>query len=42
MKASVRNLDDRQITHLICVRLNHLLYDFWGGVLGLVPDVFLI
>ena len=28
-------LDDRQITHLICVRLKHLLYDFLGGVLGL-------
>ena len=24
-------LDYRQITHLICVRLKHLLYDFWGG-----------
>ena len=24
------SLDDRQITHLICVRLKHLLYDFWG------------
>ena len=23
-------LDDRQITHLICVRLKHLLYDFLG------------
>ena len=27
--------DDRQITHLICVRLRHLLYDFLGGVLDL-------
>ena len=28
-----RFIDDRQITHLICVRLRHLLYDlFWGGV----------
>ena len=26
-------LDDRQITHLICVRLRHLLYDFFWGVL---------
>ena len=25
-------IDDRQITHLICVRLRHLLYDFFGGV----------
>ena len=23
------NLDDRQITHLICVRLRYLLYDFF-------------
>ena len=30
------NLDDRKITHLICVRLRHLLYDFLGGVLGLL------
>ena len=29
-------LDDRQITHLICVCLKHLLYDFLGGVLGLL------
>ena len=28
------NLDDRQITHLICVRLKHLLYDILGGCLG--------
>ena len=27
-------LDDRQITHLICVRLKHLLCDFLGGFLG--------
>ena len=29
-----RELDDRQITHLICVRLRHLLHDFifLGGV----------
>ena len=33
-------LDDRQITHLICVRLKHLLYDFLGGVLGPLPVVF--
>ena len=31
--------DDRQITHLIGVRLEHLLYDFLGGVLGLLPVV---
>ena len=37
-----QTLDDRQITHLICVRLKHLLYDFLGGVLGLLPVVFLV
>ena len=44
VKIAVRSkfyLDDRQITHLICVRLKHLLYDFLGGVLGLLPVVFL-
>ena len=35
-------LEDRQITHLICVRLKHLLEDFSGGVLGLLPVVFLL
>ena len=35
-------LGDRQITHLICVRLKHLLYDLLGGVLGLVPVVFFL
>ena len=34
-------LDNRQITHLICVRLKHLLYDLLGGVLGLLPVLFL-
>ena len=34
--AEIVSLDDRQITHLICVRLNHLLYDFLRGVLGLL------
>ena len=30
--AEFRNrLDDRQTTHLISVRLKHLLYDFLGG-----------
>ena len=33
---SKKLLDDRQITHLICVRLKHLLYDFLEGVLGLL------
>ena len=28
-------LDDRQITHLISVRLKSFLYDFFGGVWGL-------
>ena len=27
-------LDDRQITHLICVRLRHVLYDFFRGCFG--------
>ena len=27
-------IDDRQITHLICVRLKHLLYDFFRGCFG--------
>ena len=27
-------IDDRQITRLICVRLRHLLYDFFRGVFG--------
>ena len=30
-------IDDRQITHLICVHLKHLLCDCFGGVLGLLP-----
>ena len=30
-------LDERQITHLICARLNYDLYDFFRGVLGLFP-----
>ena len=36
-------LDESQITHLICVRLKHLPYDFLGGGggLGLLPVVFL-
>ena len=29
-------LDDRQITHLICARLKHLLMTFLGGGLGLL------
>ena len=36
------SLDDRQITHLICVHLKLLLHDFfWGGGLCLLPVVFL-
>ena len=27
-------IDDRPITHLIGVRLKHLLYDFFRGVVG--------
>ena len=33
--------DDRQITHLIGVRLKDFLEDFLGGVLSLLPVVFL-
>ena len=33
--------DERQITHLICARLKYDLYDFLGGVLGLLPFCFL-
>ena len=29
-------IDERQITHLICARLKYDLYDFLGGVLGLL------
>ena len=32
--ASLSMIDDRQITHLICVRLKHLLYDFFRGCFG--------
>ena len=35
-------LDDRQITHLICVHLRHLLYDLLGGVSGLLRVIFLL
>ena len=34
-------LDERQITHLICARLKYDLYDFFRGVLGLLPVLFL-
>ena len=39
---TTHRLDDSQIAHLICVRLKHLLYDFWAGVVGLLPVVFVI
>ena len=35
-------LDERQITHLICARLKYDLYDFFRGVLGLLPMLFLV
>ena len=35
-----KHLDDRQIAHLVCVRIKHVLYDFFGDVLGLCPVVF--
>ena len=34
LKQGFSRLDDRQIAHLVCVRLKHLLYDFFGCVLG--------
>ena len=34
--AKATQVDDDQITHLVCVRLKHLLYDFFRGVLGLL------
>ena len=37
-----RKLDDRQITHLICARLKDDRYDFFRGVLGLLPVLFLV
>ena len=35
-----KRVENRQITHLICLCLKHLLYDFWGGALGVLPVVF--
>ena len=35
-------IDERQITHLIRVRLKYDLYDFFRGVLGLLPVLFLV
>ena len=40
LQISVPCLDDRQITHLICVRLKLLLYDFLGGIWGILRVVF--
>ena len=34
-------IDERQITHLICTLLKYDLYDFFRGVLGLLPVFFL-
>ena len=36
-----QQLDERRITHLVCARLKYDLYDFFGGVLGLLPFFFL-
>ena len=36
------NVDERQITHLICARIKYDLYDFFTGVLGLLPVLFLV
>ena len=38
----LKKIDERQITHLICARLIYDLYDFLGGVLGLLPFLFLV
>ena len=35
-------VDERQIAHLICARLKYDLYDFFRGVLGLLPVLFLV
>ena len=35
-------IDEGQITHLICARLKYDLYDFFRGVLGLLPVLFLV
>ena len=32
---SARLQNDRQITHLSCVRLEHLLHDLFRGLMGL-------
>ena len=37
-----QSLDERQITHLICARLKYDLYEFFRGVLGLLPVLFLV
>ena len=37
-----RNLDERQITHLICARLKYDLYDFFRGCFGPVSFLFLV
>ena len=42
IRAKIPILDDRQITHIIRICLKNLLHDFLGGVLGLLPIVFLI
>ena len=39
---SFTSVDERQITHLICARLKYDLYDFFRGVLGLLPVLFLV
>ena len=35
-------IDERQITHLICACLKYDLYDFFRGVLGLLPVLSLV
>ena len=38
----LESIDEGQITHLICARLKYDLYDFFRGVLSLLPVLFLV
>ena len=42
MNEGPEKIDERQITHLICARLKYDLYDFFRGVLGLLPVLSLV
>ena len=39
---SLENLDEHQITHLICARLKYDLYDFFRGCFGPASFLFLV